>query len=92
MEFDGDFELTPEEMASFICIDCGINTDINGHYYILEHDVWALTGLTLGDNKMLCMPCCESRIGRKIEHKDLIDFPEINDSFIVRDYIDGVKL
>ena len=87
-----DFELTPEEMATFICIDCGINTDINGHYYILEHDVWALTGLTLGDNKMLCMPCCESRIGRKIEHKDLIDFPEINDSFIVRDYIDGVKL
>ena len=91
MIIEEDFELTPEEMATFICIDCGVDTDKNGHYYILEHDVWALTGLTLGDDKMLCMPCCEQRIGRKIDHSDLLDFPEINDSFIVRDYIDGIK-
>ena len=78
-----------EVSISFYCIDCQVNTLANGHYYVLKHSVWALTGLTLGDNKMLCLPCCEARIGRDIEMSDLLDGNECNDDYEVWEYING---
>lgn len=81
--------MTEEELVTFLCIDCNVDTDKNGHYYILKHEVWALTGLVLGDDKMLCIPCCEARIGRRLNKEDLMDFPEINDNPLILELING---
>ena len=62
-----------EEMENFICLDCGVNTDEIGEYYMLTNEVWKevvpdLTG-------MLCINCVELRLGRQLWPEDFMDAP-----------------
>jgi len=62
-----------DEMENFICLDCGVNTDEIGEYYMLTSEVWKevvpdLTG-------MLCISCVELRLGRQLWPEDFMDAP-----------------
>ena len=62
-----------DEMENFICLDCGVNTDEIGEYYMLTSEVWkeAVPDLT----GMLCINCVELRLGRQLWPEDFMDAP-----------------
>ena len=62
-----------DEMENFICLDCGVNTDEIGEYYMLTSEVWkeAVPDLTW----MLCINCVELRLGRQLWPEDFMDAP-----------------
>lgn len=62
-----------DEMENFICLDCGVNTDEIGEYYMLTSEVWkeAVPDLT----GMLCISCVELRLGRQLWPEDFMDAP-----------------
>ena len=62
-----------EEMENFICLDCGVNTDEIGEYYMLTNEVWkeAVPDLV----GMLCINCVELRLGRQLWPEDFMDSP-----------------
>jgi hypothetical protein len=57
------------------CADCGAVTASLGDWYMLKDKVWAGTGLA-PDAGVLCLPCCERRLGRNLR---LTDFAIANE-------------
>jgi hypothetical protein len=53
------------------CKDCDIRVYSIGHWYMVENEVWALTGLgrETGDG-VLCLDRLERRIGRPLVYED----------------------
>jgi len=52
------------------CHDCMINVyDIGEYGYMLQHKVWKKAAGKDVD-KFLCIPCVETRLNRKLKHKD----------------------
>jgi hypothetical protein len=54
----------PEINIRFHCVDCGKCTSSSGEYYMVDDDLWAVSGLE-GNDGMLCLRCLEQRIGRE---------------------------
>jgi hypothetical protein len=51
------------------CIDCGVDTDaINENGYMLHDDLWRQANPA--EAGMLCVNCCEKRLGRKLCRND----------------------
>lgn len=57
----------------FLCLDCGIDTGEIDHYYMIHDELW----LSVNPNSegMLCYPCLEERLGRKLTYDDFKDVP-----------------
>ena len=75
------------DMSRFNCVDCGVNTaeKVSGkmnNYYMTTKEVWDFA--TNSNRKvMLCIPCLEKRLGRKLSGSDL-HICEVN--LIMNDY------
>jgi hypothetical protein len=61
-------ESDPEIDTKFCCVDCAKST-MGGEYYMVSDALWATTGLA-PDGGMLCLACCERRIGRELTLDD----------------------
>lgn len=59
-------------MDRFICVDCEVDTDALGEYYMVTNIIWQLFGA--GD-MMLCISCLEGRMGRKLNKQDFAKVP-----------------
>ena len=51
------------------CADCGVLAASLGDWYMLKDELWARTGLA-PDAGVLCLPCCEQRLGREFRVTD----------------------
>lgn len=58
------------------CIDCSVNTLLNGEYYMIKDVLWKVINPAL--HGMLCITCAEKRLGRSFEKSDFKDVP-VND-------------
>lgn len=59
--------------ADFVCMDCSVDTDALGEYFMLQHDLWAqIQPDRIGH---LCVGCVESRLGRTLTAADFLDVP-----------------
>lgn len=63
------------DMASFACQDCPQDT-LGGDYYMVHNELWDRVHPS-GDG-MLCLPCLEKRVGRRLRLSDFTDAP-VND-------------
>jgi hypothetical protein len=59
-------------VTEFDCADCGVDTNLNGEYYMVNDDMWETAAEDVVDG-MLCIGCLEDRIGRELELKDFAD-------------------
>jgi hypothetical protein len=50
------------------CLDCGVDTDAINESYMTHDDVWRAANPA--EAGMLCVGCCEKRLGRKLRRKD----------------------
>lgn len=58
----------PSKFARWACMDCGADTI--DEYYVIHHDLWrAAVGGRAGK---LCLPCLETRIGRRLNAADFL--------------------
>lgn len=67
--------MTPEEIdARFHCVDCGVNTGVDGiaEYYMVEDYVWEYARMT-EHGGMLCIGCLELRLGITLEPRFFTD-------------------
>jgi len=63
--------LAADTDVAFLCMDCGVDTSFlpgNGDYYMLHDAVWLRA--VPGRNGMLCLKCCEARLGRALLPED----------------------
>ena len=59
--------------ADFLCMDCTVDTDTIGEYFMLQHHLWAqIHPDRIGH---LCVGCVESRLGRTLTAADFLDVP-----------------
>ncbi len=59
--------------TGWYCAECDKNTHIDPKdYYMLTFELWDAIGV--GDG-MLCMDCVETKLGRKLQAKDILDCP-----------------
>ena len=57
-----------------LCDDCSIDCfNDSRDYYMLNNDIWKI--IHPQHTGMLCMHCCEKRLGRKLVKSDLVLFP-----------------
>jgi hypothetical protein len=56
--------------AKWDCVDCSENTSYE-HYFV-TNDVW-MEQAKMGEAGMLCVPCLELRIGRRLGPADFTD-------------------
>lgn len=54
------------------CLDCGVNTVEIGHYYNVCDELWNESAAGKG---MLCIPCLEGRLKRKLIPDDFGEAP-----------------
>ena len=78
---------TKKEMKHWRCVDCGTDTMKGDNFYMVNCDIWNRYGLggseatargwrnTGKPSGMLCIPCLEDRMGRKLQKSDLPDWP-----------------
>lgn len=59
-------------MSRYKCADCPVDTNQNGEYYMVTHNIWGRYGA--GDG-MLCIGCLETRMGRKLDKYDFMNVP-----------------
>lgn len=83
--------------SSFLCLDCGIDTGGIGHYYMLDHALWKR--INPAHAGMLCLNCCETRLGRELFPTDFLEAPvnlmyakALAPRFAHLDYAHSVKL
>lgn len=57
------------------CMDCGIDSDAIGEFYMVKREVWATAVPTFERDGMLCIGCLEKRLGRELTPKDFTDCP-----------------
>jgi hypothetical protein len=70
--------------SGFDCLDCGIDTS-DGQYYMLHNWLWQKINPDI--QGMLCIPCAETRLGRKLVREDFVDC-RLNEMFFTHDYSD----
>jgi hypothetical protein len=51
-----------------ICLDCGVDTNAIHEIYMLGDKVWRTANV--GEAEMLCVGCCERRLGRRLRRAD----------------------
>lgn len=66
--------MTKDTDAVFDCLDCGVNTNTTGEYYMVDDDIWAAAGLD-PEGGMLCVADLEKRIGRRLMAADFTTVP-----------------
>lgn len=59
---------------SFLCADCGTDTNLTDEYYMVEHDVWA-EAIADDPARMLCVGCLEARLKRNLVAQDFLACP-----------------
>lgn len=52
----------------FLCMDCKVDTGKLNEHYFLSNEVW--NKVHKSNKGMLCIGCCESRLGRKLKSND----------------------
>ena len=52
----------------FLCLDCKVDTGKIAEYYLLKDSVWLVANPDYAG--MLCIECCERRLGRKLVFDD----------------------
>jgi len=72
------------------CIDCGVDTDAINEQYMIHDELWRTANPA--ETGMLCVACCERRLGRRLQRADfrpyaLSAFDEITISEALRDRI-----
>lgn len=56
----------------WLCLDCRIDTGKANEHYFINTPLWmSIVGSNVG---MLCVECCERRLGRRLTSKD---FPNV---------------
>lgn len=60
--------------VTFTCLDCAVDTDEIGEYYMVNDYVWKQTGIA-PDGGKLCIGCLETRIGRRLMSSDFPHYP-----------------
>jgi hypothetical protein len=55
------------DMAAFACQDCPADT-LDGDYYMVHNELWSAAHPNLYG--MLCLPCLERRVGRRLTLSD----------------------
>jgi hypothetical protein len=60
-----------EIRQQFFCATCGYDTSGN-EYYMIHDELWEKTGA--GD-AMLCIGCCEQKLGRQLNRDDFTEAP-----------------
>lgn len=56
---------------TYHCADCCADLAVLGaDYYMVQHSLWRLFGAGRG---YLCIPCLESRMGRRLTREDFLD-------------------
>jgi hypothetical protein len=50
------------------CIDCGEDTDATNEQFMLHDELWCRANPA--EAGMLCVACCERRLGRKLRRED----------------------
>lgn len=56
---------------SFLCLDCGVDTNEIHEYYMVDDDLWLK--MNPGDFGDLCVGCLEMRMGRTLMRSDFTD-------------------
>lgn len=72
-----------KQLERFKCVNCEVDTSGKtgfGEYYMLRQPIWDQTGL-FADSGMLCIPCVEKKLGRKLNHTDFRHCP-LNDALV----------
>jgi Domain of unknown function (DUF4326) len=62
------------------CHDCGVNVTAIGHWYMVDDEVWAASGLGPEDG-VLCLPCLERRLERNLVYEDFMPSDPENFSY-----------
>lgn len=70
---------------SFLCCECGVNTSDIEEYYTIYLSVW-LEAAGYDAKRMLCIGCCESRLGRKLTPEDF------DDTIVNREFYKSARL
>ena len=55
-----------------VCLDCGADTDAINESYLLHDELWHK--VNPAEAGMLCVGCCERRLGRKLRRNDFTRF------------------
>ena len=63
---------------SFKCLDCNINTNKIGEYYMINFKLW--NKINPKDDGMICVGCVEKRLGRKLKRNDFTICP-LNENY-----------
>jgi hypothetical protein len=57
-----------DHVAAFRCLDCNVDTDASGDYYMVQRKLWLRARPE--DHGMLCLDCLEKRIRRPLVRGD----------------------
>jgi len=57
-----------KDRSSFLCLDCGVDTDAIDEYYHVTNELWARANPDRAG--MLCIGCLEKRLGRELTPDD----------------------
>ncbi len=62
---------------NMICFDCKVDTEKINEFYMVHDHLWkqAVTNQNQRENRVLCIGCLETRLGRTLTADDFIDFP-----------------
>ena len=85
-EDDKPYRYSCEEEAreAAACLDCHVDTQQIGEYYMLTNQVWySVTKRTCGRG-MLCLGCVENRLGRTLMPDDFRTGVPINEGYFPR--------
>jgi hypothetical protein len=73
------------DMARFACQDCPQDT-LGGDYYMVHNELWHR--VHPNGAGMLCLPCLEKRVGRRLQISDFTDAP-INDRLRIAEFCEA---
>lgn len=59
---------------SQMCVDCGVDTQEIGEYYMVTDSCWKRAGMGKYDG-MLCIGCLEKRLGKKLTPRNFKECP-----------------
>jgi len=73
----------------WICVDCRKNCfHDDKDYYMIKNELWEKIGV---GEKMLCMDCLESRIGRKLIEQDILVCPLTKENYYTSKILKNTK-
>jgi hypothetical protein len=70
-DIDEDARENEERRRAVLCLDCGADTIAIAEFYMVRDEVWAQVAEP--DEGMLCVGCCEKRLGRRLVPDDFTD-------------------